>query len=71
MTNHKMGPELPGKQLGGNTTDSEGERWVLPSALAVTHLALVSRVPSGFTGLDGKEQWTNPTQYLRPDGKMS
>lgn len=66
-----MGPELPGKQLGGNTTDSEDERWVLPSALAVTHLALVSSVPSGFTGLHGKEQWTNPTQYLRPDGKMS
>lgn len=56
MTNHKMGLALPGRQLGGNTTDSEGERWVLPSALAGTHLALVSRVPSGFTGLDGKEE---------------
>lgn len=71
MTNHKMGLALPGRQLGGNTTGSKGEHWVPPSALAGTHLALVSRVPSGFTGLDGKEQWTNPTQYLRPDEKMS
>lgn len=39
MTNHKMGPELPGKQLGGNTTDSEGEHWVPPSALAGSPLA--------------------------------
>lgn len=59
MTNRKMGPELPGKQLGGEIADSEDELWVLPSARSVTHLALASSVPSGFTRFHAKEQWTN------------
>lgn len=71
MTNCKMGHELLGEQLGGKIADSEDELWGLPSALSVTHLALVSSVPSGFTRFHAKEQWTNPTQCRRPDGEMS
>lgn len=71
MTNSKMGPQLPGKQLGGKIADSEDELWVLPRALTVTHLALASSVPFGFTRFHAKEQWTNPTQCRRPDGEMS